>query len=239
MSYKRTLLLDSLILVCLAAALIKPLFRLKYLDNWPSIESTFISDARMLSEHLPHPGWQPLWYCGTRTDYIYPPALVYGTALISKVGARAAGACLPPLHRLLLRAGLRGRLLARARGLGIPVGGMDGSAGRRPALAFLSGARSDAARQRFLDSRASSCPDGLRRRARTFHLCASCPPRLLLRSWRCGNRGRSRSRRRALSAPSWSPTTSMGPPRSRFCIPSWCGPSGTAKETAASWCARR
>src|SRR3982074_1577233 len=51
-----------------------------------SIESTFIADARMLSEHLPHPGWQPLWYCGTRFDYIYPPALRYGTALISKVG---------------------------------------------------------------------------------------------------------------------------------------------------------
>ncbi len=40
----------------------------------------------MLSEHLPHPGWQPLWYCGTRTDYIYPPALRYGTVLISRVG---------------------------------------------------------------------------------------------------------------------------------------------------------
>ncbi len=86
MSYKRTVLLDSLILVCLTVVLIKPLFRLKYLDNWPSIESTFISDARMLSEQLPHPGWQPLWYCGTRTDYIYPPALRYGTVLISKIG---------------------------------------------------------------------------------------------------------------------------------------------------------
>jgi hypothetical protein len=86
MSYKRTVLLDSLILACLTALLIQPLFRLKYLDNWASIESTFIADARMLGEHLPHPGWQPLWYCGTRTDYIYPPALRYGTMLISKVG---------------------------------------------------------------------------------------------------------------------------------------------------------
>jgi len=82
----RTLLLDSLILLCLASFLIKPLFRLGYLDNWPSIESTFIAEGRLLSEHLPHPGWQPLWYCGTRTDYIYPPALLYGTALISRVG---------------------------------------------------------------------------------------------------------------------------------------------------------
>jgi hypothetical protein len=86
MSFRRTLLLDSLILLCLSVILIKPLFRLKYLDNWPSIESTFIAEARMLSENLPHPGWQPLWYCGTRTDYIYPPALLYGTVLISKIG---------------------------------------------------------------------------------------------------------------------------------------------------------
>ena len=85
MSFKRTILLDSLILVCLTVVLIKPLFRLKYLDNWPSIESTFIAEGRLLSEHLPHPGWQPLWYCGTRTDYIYPPALLYGPALISKL----------------------------------------------------------------------------------------------------------------------------------------------------------
>ena len=68
MTFSRTVLIDSLMLVCLVSILIAPLFRLVYLDNWPSIESTFIADARMLSEHLPHPGWQPLWYCGTRTD---------------------------------------------------------------------------------------------------------------------------------------------------------------------------
>src|SRR6201996_7375907 len=86
MTSRKSVVLDSLILFCLAALLIKPLFRLKYLDNWPSIESTFIADGRMLSEHLPHPGWQPLWYCGTRTDYIYPPAPGYGTALVSRIG---------------------------------------------------------------------------------------------------------------------------------------------------------
>jgi len=72
-----------MVLAVLVAVLIWPLFRLTYLDNWQSIESTFIADARILSENLPHPGWQPLWYCGTRFDYIYPPALRYGTALIS------------------------------------------------------------------------------------------------------------------------------------------------------------
>src|SRR5579863_1252942 len=84
MRSRRTFLLDSLILACLSIILIGPLFRLKYLDNWPSIESTFIAEARMIADHLPHPGWQPLWYCGTRFDYIYPPALRYGTALIAK-----------------------------------------------------------------------------------------------------------------------------------------------------------
>ena len=86
MTFRRAVLIDSLILACLVCVLIKPLFRLKYLDNWASIESTFIGDSRMLSEHLPHPGWQPLWYCGTRIDYVYPPALRYGTVLISRIG---------------------------------------------------------------------------------------------------------------------------------------------------------
>src|SRR5260370_43265 len=76
---------DSVRIFFLACILIYPLLKLEYLDNWGSIESTFISDARMLREHLPHPAWQPLWYCGTRFDYIYPPALRYGTALTSLV----------------------------------------------------------------------------------------------------------------------------------------------------------
>lgn len=85
-SMKRAAWFDSLLLFFLTVVLIWPLFRLKYLDNWPSIESTFIADARMLGNHLPHPGWQPLWYCGTRFDYIYPPALRYGTAILAKFG---------------------------------------------------------------------------------------------------------------------------------------------------------
>jgi hypothetical protein len=74
---KKGALKDSL-LVLFFPILIGPLFRLKYMENWRSIESTFISDARMLDEHLPHPGWQPRWHCGTRFDYDYPPALRYG-----------------------------------------------------------------------------------------------------------------------------------------------------------------
>jgi len=83
---RRYKLIDSLIVLLLAVTLIAPLFRVVYLDIWTSIESTFIADARYLAEHLPHPGWQPLWYCGTRFDYVYPPALRYGTAFISIIG---------------------------------------------------------------------------------------------------------------------------------------------------------
>jgi len=86
MNPNRRPLIDSAIILLLACVLIGPLFRVEYLNYWGSIESTFIGDARMLREHLLHPAWQPLWYCGTRFDYIYPPALRYGTALISLAG---------------------------------------------------------------------------------------------------------------------------------------------------------
>jgi hypothetical protein len=75
--------LDTAAVFFLAVILIGPWIRLKYLDNWSSIESTFIADARFLQANWPHPGWQPNWYCGTRYDYIYPPALRYGTAVVS------------------------------------------------------------------------------------------------------------------------------------------------------------
>jgi hypothetical protein len=84
--YKRAgILLDCVLLFLLSAGMVKPLFQAKYLNLWGSIESTFIADARFLNEHGPHPRWQPLWYCGTRFDYIYPPALRYGTALLSNI----------------------------------------------------------------------------------------------------------------------------------------------------------
>ena len=81
----RTILLDFFLVFLYAAILIRPYFKAKYEDKWASIESTFIADARFLIQHWPHPQWQPLWYAGTRFDYIYPPALRYGTAIISKI----------------------------------------------------------------------------------------------------------------------------------------------------------
>jgi hypothetical protein len=83
-SRKAFLRADFILVFLLTAVLIWPLFKAKYLDKWASIESTFISDARFLKEHWPHPQWQPLWYGGARFDYIYPPALRYGTAALAK-----------------------------------------------------------------------------------------------------------------------------------------------------------
>lgn len=83
-SRRREIFIDLFLIALFAAILIRPLFKAKYFDKWESIESTFISDARFLIEHWPHPQWQPLWYAGTRFDYIYPPMLRYGTAIISK-----------------------------------------------------------------------------------------------------------------------------------------------------------
>jgi hypothetical protein len=81
---RKQILLDFFLVFLFAAILIRPYFKAKYTDKWASIESTFIADARFLIENWPHPQWQPLWYAGTRFDYIYPPALRYGTAIISK-----------------------------------------------------------------------------------------------------------------------------------------------------------
>lgn len=85
LSRGKQIALDCFLVFLLAAILIKPYFKAKYLDKWASIESTFIADARFLAENWPHPQWQPLWYAGTRFDYVYPPALRYGTAGLSKV----------------------------------------------------------------------------------------------------------------------------------------------------------
>ncbi len=83
MSPRRQAALDGIVIAALTALLILPMFTAVYYDNWGAIDSTFIAHARFLIENWPHPSWQPLWYGGTRFDYIYPPALPYGTAALS------------------------------------------------------------------------------------------------------------------------------------------------------------
>src|SRR3954447_7563324 len=81
----RSWIIDSVAIFLLTSILIWPLYKMVYLDRYSSIESTFIADGRMLLKNLPHRNWQPLWYCGTRADYVYPPGLRYGTAILTKL----------------------------------------------------------------------------------------------------------------------------------------------------------
>ncbi len=95
-----------------------------------SIDSSFIADARFLSAHLPHPGWNPLWYCGVRFDYIYPPAMRFGSAWIARFGGVSAAQAYHIYSGLLyclaiagvyvlVRVGSESRLAGLAFGLGI------------------------------------------------------------------------------------------------------------------------
>src|SRR5580704_9762254 len=86
---RRDQLLDSIVLFLLTAILLFPLWRLNYLNKWTSIEATFIADGRMLRENRTHHLWQPLWYCGTRADYVYPPGLRLGVAFFYSLGIAA------------------------------------------------------------------------------------------------------------------------------------------------------
>ncbi len=75
--------MDAAAIFVLAALLVLPVFTLEYLDNWSSIEGSFIAQAHLLQQNWPHHLWEPSWYCGTRTDYVYPPGPRYGAAILS------------------------------------------------------------------------------------------------------------------------------------------------------------
>lgn len=156
MSETRSRVLDSFLLFVFTAALIWPLFKAGYMDNWASIDSTFIADARFLREHFPHPAWQPDWYCGTRFDYIYPPALRYATAGLSAVlnttTARAYHLYTATLYclgvvgvYLLARAGMRSRLWAALAAVASTI--------ISPSFLFLENFRADYAGERWMPVR--------------------------------------------------------------------------------------
>ena len=139
-------LLDSVIIFLATAALIGPLFKARYLAFWGSIESTFIADARFLIEHWPHPQWQPLWYTGTRWDYIYPPALRYGTALTSMIFGYAPVKAYHVYTAFFYCAGIVGVYLLIRTGSGSRAAGWLGAAGTAllsPSFLFLPTLRHD------------------------------------------------------------------------------------------------
>jgi hypothetical protein len=142
----RTVLFDALVIALLAAVLIGPLFKLEYLDNWGSIESTFIADGRFLADHWPHPLWQPLWYGGTRFDYVYPPAIRYGTAALART------ASIPPVRAyhiftaLLYAVGIAGVYVLIRTGSGSRRGAWLGAAATAlvsPSFLLMAGYRAD------------------------------------------------------------------------------------------------
>jgi hypothetical protein len=136
-----------LLLFGLAMALVWPLFVVGYLDKWGSIESSFIAEVRFIKEHFPPPRWQPLYYLGTRFDYVYAMGLRMGPALL----ARAFG--LEPAHAYHLysavfyclgisAAYLFGRALSGSRKVGWFVG--LGYALTSPAFLLVKNLRLDA-----------------------------------------------------------------------------------------------
>ena len=139
--------LDCAIIFLIASALIFPLFSLSYSTNWPSIESTFIADARFLIDHWPHPNWQPLWYGGTRWDYIYPPALRYGTAIVSMIFSTNTVTGYHRYTALLYALGIVGVYLLARIGSGSRTNGWlsaTGAALLSPTYLFMSEMRHDA-----------------------------------------------------------------------------------------------
>ena len=193
----------------------------------------------MLSEHLPHPGWQPLWYCGTRTDYIYPPALRYGTVLISRVGhvipARAYHLYTAFFYVFgivavywLVRIGSSTR--GSAPGWRRP---------RRPCSRHrFCCCHSFAADSALLGSAAPACADGLWGGPAYFRCCRAARRAWPPRSLRCAAGSPPLWQPQALFALWWSPTTFMVRLRWRSSIRSWSGPSGLANARVESGCAR-
>jgi len=129
-----------------AVALIWPLFNHKYTDRWYSIESTFIADGRYLEGHWPHPQWQPLWYCGTRFDYIYPPALRYGVAVLLKLFPILPVQAYHIYIAFFYAAGIAGVFIMIAAGSGSRGAAWLGAAAAAftsPAFLFLTAFRND------------------------------------------------------------------------------------------------
>ena len=143
---RREALLDCFAILLAAAILILPLWRIEYLKNWGSIDSTFIADARFLKDHWPHPLWMPLWYCGTRWDYIYPPALRYGTAILSMLAGVSTARAYHLYTAIFYAVGIMGvYALVRAGGAARPWGWMGAAAAATlsPSFLFMRSFRED------------------------------------------------------------------------------------------------
>lgn len=132
------------------------MFTLEYRSDWSSIESTFISDARFLSSYEPAPKWQPNWYCGTRTEYVYPPLLRYGTMLAAKATGWSEVRAYHFYTSLLFAFGIAGVYLFVRIGSGSRAGAWLAALGTllvSPSLLCIEDFRADAATREFMPVR--------------------------------------------------------------------------------------
>lgn len=79
------------VLFIAAAMTVLPVFSGDYGNNWGSIESAFISDAKFIAANWPNLGWYPYWYGGMPFHTSYPPILPYAVALISLLTSWSIG----------------------------------------------------------------------------------------------------------------------------------------------------
>ena len=116
------IVLLSLVLFGLNAAICAPLFHIEYLDHMGSAEGVFIALARYMRDHAGDLVWCPLWFSGMPFANTYPPLLHAIAALVS-VGARISPAlayhavtasfyCLGPVALFLFVARHTGRASA-------------------------------------------------------------------------------------------------------------------------------
>lgn len=72
------IIIDALccaVVFIITALTIYPFFMGEFTQNWGSIESAFLSDAKFVSGNYPNLGWYPYWYGGIPFHVSYPPLL--------------------------------------------------------------------------------------------------------------------------------------------------------------------
>ena len=75
----------SFALFALNAAIVWPLFRIEYLDDFQSVEGIFITVGRFLREYWPHASWFPWFDAGMPFENSYLPLVSYLVAAIAFV----------------------------------------------------------------------------------------------------------------------------------------------------------
>ena len=86
MIHRKRVLSIGVALFALNAFMCWPLFRIEYLDQFPSNEGSWITFAKFLQENWPHVNWFPLFDAGIPFENTYLPGVSAMVALVSMVG---------------------------------------------------------------------------------------------------------------------------------------------------------